>query len=93
MSEEPKGLPGRKKNGPRLDRPWRVVLYNDDVHNFEDVVRQIRKATDSSLLKAMEITYLAHNEGQSVVFEGSFVECQSVADVMREIGLMVQIFG
>ena len=93
MSDRPEGLPERRKSGSRLDRPWKVVLYNDDVHKFEDVVRQVRKATGFSLLRAMEITYVAHNGGEAIVYEGAFVDCLQVADVLRRGGLSVRIFG
>ncbi|MDZ7373681.1 MAG: ATP-dependent Clp protease adaptor ClpS [candidate division KSB1 bacterium] len=93
MAERPEGLPNPRKSGPRVDRPWRVVLYNDDVHKFEDVVRQVRKATGFSLLRAMEITYVAHNVGEAVVYEGAFVDCVHIADELRKGGLSVRIFG
>jgi ATP-dependent Clp protease adapter protein ClpS len=70
-----------------------VILYNDDVHKFEDVVRQVRKATGFSLLRAMEITYVAHNVGEAVVYEGAFIDCVQVADELRKAGLSARIFG
>ena len=29
----------------RTDLPWKVILFNDDVHTFEEVVIQLMKAT------------------------------------------------
>ena len=74
-----------------LDRPWNVILYNDDWHPFDQVVLQVQKATGYCLEKAEHITYEAHTTGRAVAYTGARPECQRVATVLREIRLQVEI--
>jgi len=81
------------KSQPEIDRPWKVILYNDDIHTFEEVILQVQKATGCSDHEATRITMEAHFKGKAVAFEGEFEECHGVAGVLREIGLIVEIQG
>lgn len=81
------------KDKPSITRPWQVVLYNDDIHSFDEVILQIQKATGYSLLEATRITFEAHIKGKAVVYKGDFPKCNRVAGVLREIGLSVEIQG
>jgi len=75
----------------RRARPRIVVLYNDDVHAFEEVVLQVQKATGKALPEAVRITLVAHTRGKSVAFSGTLAECQRVAAVLRGIRLQVEV--
>lgn len=70
---------------------YHVILYNDDIHAFDDVVRQVQKATGSSTENAVAITLQAHETGRSVCYAGPHDTCAKVADILREIGLHVEI--
>lgn len=72
-------------------RPWNVVLYNDDWHAFDEVVLQIQKATGKSESEAHAITHEAHDRGKAVAFTGTLEKCQSVAAVLRQIRLQVEV--
>ena len=88
--------PKKKKNAskqPKITRPWQVILYNDDIHSFEEVILQVQKATGCSLLEATQITTEAHFKGKAVAFTGEFVNCNKVAGTLREIGLVAEIQG
>ncbi len=78
---------------PKVARPWQVILYNDDIHTFDEVILQVQKATGCSTLEATRITMEAHFKGKAVAFTGDFAECHRVAGVLREIGLIVEIQG
>jgi ATP-dependent Clp protease adapter protein ClpS len=71
--------------------PWDVVLLNDDVHSFEEVVAQVNKATGCGLDMAHEITMKAHTEGEAVCYTGPRERCEHVASVLEEIGLRVRL--
>lgn len=73
--------------------PWRVILYDDDIHTFEEVIGQLKKALGCSRSHAEELTYKVHNEGKAEVFEGSFEECFEVNGVLKEIQLVTEIKG
>ena len=77
----------------RVDTPWRVVLYDDDIHTFEEVIVQLMKATGCSAKRAERHAWTVHTEGKDGVYEGEFFECFRVQGVLREIGLVTEIEG
>lgn len=79
--------------GERIAEPWKVILYNDDIHSFDEVILQLIKALGCSTEKAAQIAFEAHNNGKAVAHTGPFEECFRVAGVLREIQLLVEIEG
>ena len=77
----------------RLDTPWRVILYNDEIHSFEEVIVQLIKATGCSTSQAEAYAWEAHSRGKAGVYEGSFEDCFRVQGVLREIQLVTEIEG
>ncbi len=77
----------------RLDDPWRVILYNDDIHSFDEVILQLVKATGCTPARAEELAWRVHTQGKAAVFEGSFEDCFRVQGVLREIQLVTEIEG
>lgn len=77
----------------RIAEPWKVILYNDDIHSFDEVILQLIKALGCSTEKAAQITFEAHTKGKAMAFSGAFEECFRVASIMREIQLLVEIEG
>ena len=75
----------------QTELPWNVILYNDDVHPFDQVILQVQKATGASLEKAVEITLEAHNKGRAICYSGTKEECTKVANILKEIRLHVEI--
>jgi ATP-dependent Clp protease adapter protein ClpS len=71
--------------------PWSVLLFNDDVHGFEEVIRQVQKATGCSYSRAEEITLEAHTNGQAVCYTGELDACKTVARILEEIHLLTEI--
>ncbi len=78
---------------PKIKRPWKVILYNDDIHSFDEVILQVQKATGCSEQEATRISMEAHFNGEAVAYTGEFVDCNKVAGILREIGLLVEIQG
>ncbi len=78
---------------PSLTRPWVVILFNDDIHSFDEVILQLQKAIACSVSEATKITMEAHFKGKAPAFRGHFSKCNEVAGVLREIGLVVEIHG
>lgn len=76
-----------------LDTPWRLILYDDDIHTFDEVINQLIKALGCSKPKAEELTFKVHNEGKATVFEGTFEECLKRNSVLQEIQLVTEIKG
>jgi len=80
-------------SGTDIASPWKVILFNDDVHSFDQVILQLQKAIGCTILKASAIAYEAHTKGKAVAFEGDFARCFQVAQVLKEIQLIVEIQG
>ena len=77
----------------RLDDPWRVILYDDDVHTFEEVIVQLVRATGCTAERAERHAWTVHTEGKDCVYTGEFFECLRVQGVLREIALVTEIEG
>lgn len=77
----------------RIQEPWKVILYNDDIHTFDEVIFQLRKATGCSESEAERIALEAHFRGKTVAYSGGFEACFKVMGVLREIQLIVEIEG
>jgi ATP-dependent Clp protease adaptor protein ClpS len=74
-----------------IQEPAKVILFNDEVHTFDEVINQIIKATGCPLTKAEKLTSEVHHSGKAVIYEGEFVKCMSVSGVLEEIELTTQI--
>ena len=70
---------------------FRVVLYDDDYHDVEEVASQLQKATQYSAQKCWAIMLEAHNKGRAICYHGSREKCHDVARVLREIRLQCEV--
>lgn len=77
----------------RLAWPWKVILFNDEIHTFDEVIGQLVKATGCSFEHAEQVAWIVHTEGKAVAYEGEVDACLRVQGVLREIGLVTQIEG
>jgi ATP-dependent Clp protease adapter protein ClpS len=69
----------------------RVILFNDDIHTFDEVIVQLIKATGCSFDKAIELTNEVDKMGKASVFEGEMPDCLRVSSILEEIALHTQI--
>ncbi len=70
---------------------FRVILYDDDHHDVEEVASQLQKATQYSAQKCWAIMLEANNKGRAICFHGSREKCHGVARVLREIRLQCEV--
>ena len=75
----------------QIQTPAKVILFNDEVHTFEEVIGQIIKATGCDLTKAEALTWEVHHSGKAMVYEGEMRNCVRVSAVLEEIDLATQI--
>lgn len=73
--------------------PWKLILYDDDVHTFDEVINQLIKALNCGIPEAEELTWKVHNDGKAVVYEGTFEDCLKINSVLQEIELITEIKG
>jgi len=77
--------------GEEIQEPAKVILFNDELHTFDEVIAQIMRATGCGLTKAEALTLQVHHEGKAIVYQGEIVMCMKVSSVLEEIELMTQI--
>ena len=70
---------------------WVTILFNCECHTFDQVERQLIKATHCSLSKARQYSTEIHTKGSAVVYKGARERCEAVADVIGAIGLIVKV--
>jgi len=78
-------------DGTDTDEPAKVILFNDDVHTFEDVIVQLMKAIRCSREKGEAIAWEVHTRGKACVYVGAMPECLRVSGILEEIALHTQI--
>jgi ATP-dependent Clp protease adaptor protein ClpS len=76
-----------------IDTAYRVFLFNDDIHSFDEVIIQLIKAIQCSFEQARTFAFEVHVKGKAMVFAGSMIDCLKVSSILEEIALHTQIVG
>ena len=74
-----------------LNEPYKVIVYNDQIHTFDQVIIQLVKATHCKRQDAKAKAEEIHTRGKAVVFVGEPAKCFEVSAVLDEIKLHVNI--
>ncbi len=69
----------------------RVILFNDNINTFDEVITQLIKAISCDYQKAEALTIQVHNNGKVAVYEGPIGDCLRVSAILEEIALHTQI--
>ena len=69
----------------------RVILFNDEVHSFDDVILQLMKAIHCTYEQGEKMAWIVHTEGKCEVYRGGVEECLHVSAVLEEIKLKTTI--
>jgi ATP-dependent Clp protease adapter protein ClpS len=77
--------------GVGVQEPARVILFNDELHTFDEVIAQLIKAIGCAFMRAEALAWEVHNNGKAVVYQGDVAKCVQVSHVLEEIALMTQI--
>jgi len=88
---EPVTKQREQSSGTDLLDAYRVVLFNDEEHTFDEVIQQIIKAIHCSRQKAEKHTWEVHTRGLSIVYTGSMISCLEVSSILEEIALKTEI--
>ena len=73
--------------------PFKVILYNDEVHTFDEVIVQLIKAVGCSFKEARSFAFEVHVKGKALVFNGDLPVCLKVTSILEEIALHTQILS
>jgi len=71
--------------------PSKVILFNDNIHSFDEVIAQLIKAIKCSTEHAENLAWEVHTKGKACVYEGEIEDCLRVSGILEEIGLHTQI--
>ena len=70
----------------------RVFLFNCECHTFDEVISQLLKAVPSMTRPlAEELAWRVHTTGLAEVYRGGASDCDRVARILGETGLIVQV--
>ena len=71
----------------------KVFLFNCNCHTFEQVITQLMKAIRGmTRALAEELAWRVHTNGLAEVYRGDPGECDRVAAILKEIGLIVEVW-
>ena len=70
---------------------WQTILFNCNCHTFDTVIEQIMKAIGCTSATASQLANVADQFGSVTVFKGSKEKCESVADILGNVGLNVKV--
>lgn len=68
-----------------------LVLFNDDVNSFDDVIRWLVEICNHASLQAEQCAYIVHYAGKCSVKTGTWEDLQPRATAMLDRGLSVEI--
>lgn len=92
MQEEHPGLiEPESEDDVAVTLPYKVLLFNDDEHTFDEVINQLIKAVECSYEEARAYAFEAHVKGKVIVFKGELSQCLKVTSILEEIALHTQI--
>ncbi|XP_072031414.1 E3 ubiquitin-protein ligase UBR2-like isoform X2 [Amphiura filiformis] len=74
---------------PRLADPqynpkdtYATMLFNDEIHTYEQVIATLKKAVDCSPKEAVELATIVDREGRSTVRNGGYRECEQAKGII-----------
>lgn len=70
---------------------WVVIVYDNDFNTVDEVIHILLVATKCSVDEATMETWEVHHLGKSVVHHGGREECESIAGIIRTIGIRVEV--
>jgi ATP-dependent Clp protease adapter protein ClpS len=70
---------------------YKLILWNDDENNFDDVVSALENVLNSNTEKAHRITQEAETNGNSVVITGMLAKLVTMRDSIQERNIIVSL--
>lgn len=64
------------------------MLYNDEIHSYEDVTGTLRKVLGIDDKKALEFAAIVDKEGRSAIKRGKKADCQLVKEKVEVSSLL-----
>ena len=80
-----------RQDSSSSDYAWKTVLFNCECHTFDEVERQLIKATHCSLARARDLSWEVHTKGFAVAYTGPQERCEAVSAILEDIGLLAKV--
>ncbi len=94
MQEEHEGIiQPEEETDVGVSIPYKVLLFNDDIHTFDEVINQLIKAIECSYEEARAFAFEAHVKGKAMIFNGELSLCLKITSILEEIALHTQIIA
>jgi len=68
-----------------------IVVYNDDVNTFDDVIQWLVEICDHDVLQAEQCSIIIHYKGKCIVKSGSYDDLEPRASALLHRGLSAEI--
>jgi ATP-dependent Clp protease adaptor protein ClpS len=72
-------------------KDYSLVLYNDDVHDFNYVINSLIEICNHEAVQAEQCTYLVHYRGNCQIKTGKFNQLYQIKTRLIEKGLTVEM--
>jgi len=92
MNQQEQGLPSPEfEEETAVGVPFKVILFNDEWHTFDEVIAQLIKAIHCTFEIARSYAFEVHVKGHAIVYYGELSKCIKVSSILEEIALHTQV--
>lgn len=74
-----------------LKKKYQLVLLNDDVNSFEDVMDSLCEVLGHNIYQAEQCATIVHNNGECVIYYGDKEDLEFYQKVLESDGLNVKV--
>jgi ATP-dependent Clp protease adapter protein ClpS len=93
MSTRTKERPDVDQINSTQSESWIVIVYNNEHNTYDEVMMILMVATHCNEEEAYIETWEIDHLGKSVVHVAGQEECETVASVIRQIGIQVEVIS
>jgi ATP-dependent Clp protease adaptor protein ClpS len=68
-----------------------LVLFNDEVHTFDFVIKSLMRICDHSVEQAEQSAYIVHNNGKCTVKHGEVLKINLMCKALTNQGLTAEV--
>lgn len=73
------------------DKKFSLILYNDDVHDFDFVINSLIDVCDHNSVQAEQCTFIVHYCGKCDIKTGKYNQLKNMHNQLIEKGLTVSL--
>ncbi|MFP4024514.1 MAG: ATP-dependent Clp protease adaptor ClpS [Thiohalospira sp.] len=73
------------------EKDFSLTLHNDDVHEFDFVIKSLMDVCKHDSVQAEQCTYIVHYNGKCDIKKGKFSHLKKMYDQLQNKGLIVSL--